>query len=128
MPPVTVSTLDGGVVAGNGLTIREYVEAPENLPWEERSLWLADNQLLFEYGTSGSEACKGNFTAIALEDTTVHLTYRVGMGSEDMVCTDDYKITWYLLESDGPLSIEQLSLTGNWTPEPVIYRIQQKSL
>jgi hypothetical protein len=100
------STLNGGVVVGDGVTIREFsMEDETDSPMIGAGLIRkSENSFLVEAGGSSSEACLSNFTAIERNGEEFTLDHRVGNGDENIVCTMDYRFTYFLVEADEPIS------------------------
>ena len=104
LPKTSESTLDGGVVVGDGVTIREI---SEDIGVEELNegglIRYSESSFLLEAGGSSSAACLSNFTAIERNGDEFTLTHRIGDGAEGMVCTMDYRFTYFLVEADEPI-------------------------
>lgn len=109
--PVIASTLDGGVIEGDGVSIRQADEAdyPEEIPVEPSLIRVSDNSFMFELGGSSSKACASNFTAVERNGEEFTLTHRSGEGAKDAVCTADYQFTYFLVEADEPISDDALA-------------------
>lgn len=104
LPQTSESTLNGGVVVGDGVTIREISEDIGIDQLNEGGLIRqSENSFAIEAGGSSSAACLSNFTAIERNGDEFTLTHRIGNGDEDMVCTMDYRFTYFLVETDEPI-------------------------
>lgn len=103
------STLNGATVTGNGVSVREL--SPQEIPvideFSSRTLFRDGDNLIFEYGGSGSAACASNFTAIERNGEVITVTHRVGQG-EQGPCTSDYRFSYFLIELDEPISDDVL--------------------
>lgn len=104
LPATPSSTLDGGIVAGNGVTIQEFSEDVAMDELDEGGLIrYSESSFLLEAGGSSSAACLSNFTAIERNGDEFTLTHRIGNGDGDMVCTMDYRFTYFLVEAEEPI-------------------------
>lgn len=71
-PYLAKSTLNGGMIVGNGITVRQL---PKNLFSVEPGITrLSDHSLVIAVSASGGESCKPRFTSIQLDDRSLILT------------------------------------------------------
>lgn len=104
LPESSSSTLAGGIVTGNGVTIQEFSEDVNIDELNEGGLTrYSESSFLLEAGGSGSPACLSNFTAIERNGDEFTLTHRMGNGDRSMICTMDYRFTYFLVEADEPI-------------------------
>lgn len=110
-PKASETTLNGGVVVGDGVSIREFTledEAAES-GFQAGMVREAENSFVIEAGGSGSEACRSNFTAIERSGDEFTLNHQVGNGAEGIACTMDYRFTYFLVEADEPISDDAIT-------------------
>lgn len=104
-PKPSDTTLNGGVVLGDGVSIRELTVEDDAVSGIQPGMVReSDNSFVIEAGGSGSEACRSNFTAIERNGEEFTLNHQEGDGSEGIICTRDYRFTYFLIEADEPIS------------------------
>ena len=103
--PPAESTLDGGRVVGDGVSIEQI--SPKDASDHMRNGVMgreSDNSFIFEYGGSGSKDCLSNFTAIERVGEKFTLEHKIGNGEKGLMCTTDYSFTYFLVTADEPVS------------------------
>ncbi len=101
-PPIETSTttLNGGVVSGPGISIKEVDPADINVePSLESALTrVSFDSVLIESGGSSGKDCQSNFIKIDRAENQVNLTHTTGDG-EMRACTMDYQQKFFLIEA-----------------------------
>lgn len=100
------STLNGGVIENNGLTVHE-VTASVGGDFTQQAIMQSSSEILLV--TGGSSSCPVNFTDISLDGSTIILDARAG-DDVTVACTEDWHAQSFLITSNEPIDVMTVKL------------------
>lgn len=111
------STLDG-TVSGEGASVRQVDKNYWDLSMNYQAMVMDKKTIVLEAGGSGTKSCASRFTAVERVGDDIHLTYSTG--DKNQSCTDDYRVTFFEVKTERPITEETVIVIDNdtWGGEP----------